>query len=74
MADGSPTLLRICMSKKASRIDCKLLSIYVYNNMEQSILHLFPFYKELLKKKKFMSDSLVNCVLDPLAHPAIFLV
>ena len=40
---------------------------------------LFSFYKELLKKKLYcMSDSLVNdvinCVLDPLVHPAIFLV
>ena len=40
---------------------------------------LFLFYKELLKKKMYCtSDNLVNdvinCVLDPLVHPAIFLV
>ena len=39
MADGSPTLPRICMLKRALRIDCKLLSIYVYNIMERLFLH-----------------------------------
>lgn len=39
---------------------------------------LFLFYKDLLKKLFYISDNLVkdviNCVLDTLAHPTIFLV